>query len=73
VPNQEGDKKRQVHHHEEWKAGDPGRVSGLWDEDVQDRQGLREKLVSILKMPDIGAAESGIFLLLRVTFQAIVT
>ena len=40
VPCQEGNERCQKHHHEERQAGDPGRLSELWHESVQNRQGL---------------------------------
>jgi hypothetical protein len=62
MPDQEGDEKRQVHYHEEWKAGDPGRVPGLRDKDVSDRQGLREKASFDIDNAGFGSTESGIIL-----------
>jgi len=38
VPCQEGDEGRQGHNHEERKTGNPGRMSNLWYEDVQNRE-----------------------------------
>ncbi len=34
-------KGRQGNHHEEWQAGDSGRLPELWHQDVPYRQGLR--------------------------------
>ena len=40
VPCQEGNERRQKHHHEERQAGNSGRMPDLWHENVQNRQGL---------------------------------
>ena len=41
VPCQEGDEGRQGHNHEEWQAGNPGCVPGMWYQDVQNREELK--------------------------------
>ena len=41
VSRQKGNEGRQGNNHEEWKAGNPGCVSHMWDKDVQDRKELR--------------------------------
>ena len=40
VPCQQGNERRQKHHHEEWQAGSSGRMPDLWHQNVQNRQGL---------------------------------
>jgi len=40
MPQQEGDERSQIDHHEEWKTGDPGIMSELWDQDVPDWEGI---------------------------------
>ena len=44
VPCQEGDEGRQGHNHEEWQAGNPGYMSSVWYQDVQDREELKPRL-----------------------------
>ena len=50
VPFQKGNERRQGHNHEEWQAGDPGRMPYLWDQDVQDREELKLKLLPIAEI-----------------------
>ena len=47
MPCQEGDERSQGYHHEEWEAGDPGRLSDLWHENVQNREGLKPTIQDI--------------------------
>ena len=44
MPSQEGNEERSEYNHEEWQAGNPGRLSRMRDQDVPHRQEL--KLVS---------------------------
>jgi hypothetical protein len=41
MPRQERNEEHQKHNHEEWEAGNPGRVPCVRYEDVQDRKGLK--------------------------------
>ena len=41
MQSQEGNERRQEHNHEEWQAGDPGCMSDMWNQDVQDREELK--------------------------------
>jgi len=41
VPDQEGNERCQEHHHEKRETSDPGCVSQLRDQDVQDRKELK--------------------------------
>ena len=40
MSHQKRDEGSEINNHEEWEAGDPGHLSGLWHENVQNRQGL---------------------------------
>jgi len=41
VPRQEGNEGCQGDNHEEWKAGNTGRVPCMWDQDVQNWEELK--------------------------------
>jgi cytidylate kinase len=41
VPGQEGDERPQSHYNEEREASNSGRMSHMWDEDVQDWEELK--------------------------------
>ena len=41
VSNKEGDEGLQDHQDEERQTGDPGNVSGVWNQDVPNRQSLK--------------------------------
>jgi hypothetical protein len=40
MPNQKGNKERQGNNYEKWQTGNPGCVSGMQHQDVQDREEL---------------------------------
>ena len=48
MPRQKRDEGCQKHNHEEREAGNAGRMPRMWDQDVQDRQGLE----LIVKLPE---------------------
>jgi hypothetical protein len=59
VQSQEGNKECQKHHYKERQAGDPGCLSELWHESVQNRQELglfyiAEEMNQGLDFPDGG-------------------
>jgi hypothetical protein len=41
MPRQEGNEKSKSYHHEEWQAGNAGRMPILWHQDVQNWQELK--------------------------------
>ncbi len=44
MPHQKGDEGPQGNNYEEWQAGDPGHMSYMWHENVQNRKELGLKL-----------------------------
>ena len=40
MSHQKRDEGSEINNHEEWEAGDPGRLPDLWHKNVQNRQGL---------------------------------
>ncbi len=44
VPCQEGNEGHQGYNHEEWQAGNPGCMSSVWHQDVQDWEELKPRL-----------------------------
>jgi len=44
MPNQERNEGCQGHYHEEWQASHSRRMPGMWDQDVQNREGIEKRL-----------------------------
>jgi len=75
MSHQKRDEGSEINNHEEWEAGDPGRLSDLWHENVQNRQELallryNRQNSKGLDVPGIGMSSP--FILPDHTFQAIV-
>jgi hypothetical protein len=68
MPYEKGDEERQEHNHEKRQIGNPGRVPGVRDKNVPNREGLGKTSLDT-ERPDLARSESGLFFYLGSLFK----
>ena len=61
MQSQEGNERCQSGNHEEWQAGNPGCMSDMRDQDVQDREELKLKITRLGKAEYLYAKDTQLF------------